>query len=385
MSQAAAVTDPAAIPGPTVVNFPLASSDRFPGLPGAVSQWARALAVLAARKVDVAALAVAQGHRSALSTSDTYWFGTSSGVIVGVRRAGAHAIAEMLLGLEPAAAARPLSAVEEDLVGRGLIPLMEGVVAQVCDPVTPAPGSEGARGSDALTSLSATGVLTIVNLTVTVRCATAPNTPAGTVDCEVVLAAPTSAQARRVLVDLEDLDPLLGNIPIPVRVSLPPTQMRASVLASLAPGSELMLSATQETPWLVEAGSVVVAAGSIGTARNRRSVRIDMTWRQNPMSESVLAGLTAAEAAVESSATEENNPEGLGLLGQVTVEVSAELGRKTLPFRDVAALHPGKVIELDKEPNSPFTILVNNMPYATAEVVVVDGRMGLRVIDLVKR
>src|SRR5262249_14976378 len=96
-----------------------------------------------------------------------------------------------------------------------------------------------------------------------------------------------------------------------------------------------------------------------------------------------LAGLAAAEKAIDDSATEPAS-DTLGLLGSVNVEVTAELGRVTMPFREVATLHPGQVIGLDKPQDAPFTVLVNGVPYAKAEVTMVGTRRGLRIIEVDK-
>ena len=75
----------------------------------------------------------------------------------------------------------------------------------------------------------------------------------------------------------------------------------------------------------------------------------------------------------------------LGLLMDVTVPITAEIGRTDLPLSEVLRLGPGSVIELDKSADEPVEILVNGKLLATAEVVVVGDRFGVRILDVVER
>ena len=62
---------------------------------------------------------------------------------------------------------------------------------------------------------------------------------------------------------------------------------------------------------------------------------------------------------------------------------SAELGRTTMTVRDLLALSPGEVLELDRAAGSPADLLVNGRLIARGEVVVVDEDFGLRVTEII--
>jgi flagellar motor switch protein FliN/FliY len=72
----------------------------------------------------------------------------------------------------------------------------------------------------------------------------------------------------------------------------------------------------------------------------------------------------------------------LDLLLDVSLRVSVELGRTDLTIKEVLALGPGSVIELDKLAGEPVDILVNDRLIAKGEVVVVDENFGVRVTDI---
>lgn len=75
----------------------------------------------------------------------------------------------------------------------------------------------------------------------------------------------------------------------------------------------------------------------------------------------------------------------LDVLGDVEMSVTVELGRTRLPVRQLLALTPGSVIELNRSANTPVDILVNDTLFARGEVVVIDDEFGVRITELVRR
>ena len=83
------------------------------------------------------------------------------------------------------------------------------------------------------------------------------------------------------------------------------------------------------------------------------------------------------------SVSDEVLARGLALLADVSLEVTAELGRSHLRVSELLALEPGSVIGLEREAGSPVDLLVNGSLFARAEVIVVDGRYAVRITELV--
>ena len=75
----------------------------------------------------------------------------------------------------------------------------------------------------------------------------------------------------------------------------------------------------------------------------------------------------------------------LDLLMNVSLAVSAELGRCTMRVSDVLKLGKGSIVELDRLAGGPVDVLVNNRLVARGEVVAVDDRFGIRVTEVVAR
>jgi len=83
--------------------------------------------------------------------------------------------------------------------------------------------------------------------------------------------------------------------------------------------------------------------------------------------------------------TDVSDTANLDLLLDVNLQVSVELGRAGLKFREVLNLAPGSVVELDRQTSEPVDILVNGSLLATGEVVVVDDHFAVRITKLLNR
>jgi flagellar motor switch protein FliN/FliY len=74
---------------------------------------------------------------------------------------------------------------------------------------------------------------------------------------------------------------------------------------------------------------------------------------------------------------------GIEMLHGVDLEVAVELGRTRMTVRELLALSPGEVLELDRAAGSPADLLVNGRLIARGEVVVVEEDFGLRITEIV--
>lgn len=69
----------------------------------------------------------------------------------------------------------------------------------------------------------------------------------------------------------------------------------------------------------------------------------------------------------------------LGELGNVTVQVSAELGKANIMLTDWLNLTEGMLIELDKPASEEIDILINNVPKGTGKIMVQDNHLSVKV------
>ena len=68
----------------------------------------------------------------------------------------------------------------------------------------------------------------------------------------------------------------------------------------------------------------------------------------------------------------------------IPVRVSAVLGKSTMQVSELLKLGRGAVVELDRKVGEAIDIYVNNRLVARGEVVVVEGRLGITMTEIIK-
>ncbi|GAW92928.1 flagellar motor switch protein FliN [Calderihabitans maritimus] len=76
------------------------------------------------------------------------------------------------------------------------------------------------------------------------------------------------------------------------------------------------------------------------------------------------------------------SPQSLNILGDVKLELTVELGRTRMTVREVLQLKEGSVIELNKTAGEHVDVFLNDLPFAKAEVVVINEVFGIRINSL---
>lgn len=80
---------------------------------------------------------------------------------------------------------------------------------------------------------------------------------------------------------------------------------------------------------------------------------------------------------------EDGSGPDLGMLSNVKVSMTVEVGRTQITLQDLLRLSEGSVVELDRMAGDPLDILVNGTPIAKGEVVVVGEKFGIRFGEIV--
>lgn len=76
--------------------------------------------------------------------------------------------------------------------------------------------------------------------------------------------------------------------------------------------------------------------------------------------------------------------ERLSAVYDVPVQLSAVLGRTTMPVNQLLRLGRGAVVALDRKVGEPVDIFVNNRLVARGEVLVVDDHLGITMTEIIK-
>ncbi len=91
--------------------------------------------------------------------------------------------------------------------------------------------------------------------------------------------------------------------------------------------------------------------------------------------------------AEASSANDNSNPSAgnLEMVLDIPVTLSLEIGRTRMRISELMALSGGSVVELHKMVDEPLDVLVNGTLVAQGEAIVVDGKFGIRLTDVVSK
>ncbi len=77
--------------------------------------------------------------------------------------------------------------------------------------------------------------------------------------------------------------------------------------------------------------------------------------------------------------------QNLDLLMNVSLQITAELGKCKMAVADILKLGTGSVVELDRLAGGPVDLLVNDKLVARGEVVAIDENFGIRITELIQK
>lgn len=75
--------------------------------------------------------------------------------------------------------------------------------------------------------------------------------------------------------------------------------------------------------------------------------------------------------------------ENIGLLMQVPLHLTVELGSATMSVAEILKLGTGSIVELDRAVGHAVDLLANDRPIARGEIVAIGESFGLRITELV--
>ena len=77
------------------------------------------------------------------------------------------------------------------------------------------------------------------------------------------------------------------------------------------------------------------------------------------------------------------SPRNYRMLAEIPLRVSVEVGSTAMKLSALMDLAEGSVVELDRQAHELLDIMVNGTLVAKGEVVTINGRFGIRVVDVV--
>lgn len=107
-----------------------------------------------------------------------------------------------------------------------------------------------------------------------------------------------------------------------------------------------------------------------------------------PISDSELDNLINDDLGRETSVPAESSAhtrelgQDLSFFGKIPVDVSLEVASTRVSLKELMEVDTHSVIVLDKLAGEPLDVKVNGALFAKAEVVVMNGNYGLRIVEL---
>jgi flagellar motor switch protein FliN/FliY len=200
---------------------------------------------------------------------------------------------------------------------------------------------------------------------------------------EAVIAATMDGDiAFRVFLAIADADQLLADPDALAEILLTAAQAMADT------DSQLTLTGLEASPDRPDAFVGLFAESNLAAA-----IGVSIGANHGSPSELGDGGLDALTAPGSAAVYEPVALQGAGhgrngapgpleLLNDVEMEVTVELGRTTMPIRELLSLQPGTVVEIDRAAGAPIDVLVNGRRIASGEVVVVDEEFGVRITEI---
>jgi len=164
----------------------------------------------------------------------------------------------------------------------------------------------------------------------------------------------------------------------------------AATAAGAAAGGEVKLSvaaAAAPPSWKSDAVACLQTRSEAGTSiAVELQVSPALAAELQPRASAVapLAQTAAAAPAPGPSLSSSPPAASYRRLMDVGLDVKLRFGSRRMLLRDVLALSAGVVVELDNPLHSPVDLLLDGRLIAQGDVVIVDGKYGLRVTDVVE-
>lgn len=96
-----------------------------------------------------------------------------------------------------------------------------------------------------------------------------------------------------------------------------------------------------------------------------------------------MSDMSEAPKFEEAKVSIVNPTQNFDLLSGVSLRVSVEVGSTSIKLADLVELVEGSVVELDRQANDLLDIFANGTLIAKGEIVTVEGRYGVRVVEVV--
>jgi flagellar motor switch protein FliN/FliY len=196
------------------------------------------------------------------------------------------------------------------------------------------------------------------------------------------------AEGKVLIVVGQELVDALSGTPFgtvePAQALKPALETVATALGGRLDGDTTGIAVEDCLEVLAGGTTVLVPLLASGTVAALIGVTLNVVPASAPTSQSAGTASAAGQAVgLAGPGAAGGSSWGIDMLRDVEMEITCELGRTRMSVRQLLALAPGDVVELDRLAGAPADLLVNGTLLARGEVVVVDESFGLRITEIV--
>jgi flagellar motor switch protein FliN/FliY len=113
-----------------------------------------------------------------------------------------------------------------------------------------------------------------------------------------------------------------------------------------------------------------------------QSAGVDLQVRGQEAASSAPAGTVGTPARVPAPAVQPPAFDNLDVILDVELPLTVRFGKTEMTLQALTQVGPGSVIDLDRSPDEPVEVMINEKVIARGEVVVVSGNYGVRVTEV---
>ena len=109
-----------------------------------------------------------------------------------------------------------------------------------------------------------------------------------------------------------------------------------------------------------------------------------MSDQENATEDAVVVSPTQPADASPTASAAPNAKDPFGLVIDVPLRLTVELGSSRMLLREVLQLGKGAVVDLDRGASDPVDILINGRLIARGDLTTSDDRLAVRIVEMVQ-
>ena len=139
------------------------------------------------------------------------------------------------------------------------------------------------------------------------------------------------------------------------------------------------------TPPVIESSESVIDTGNAMTDASESDSENEISSQATDNTDKIHLDNVEIAPLVHSESSGDSVRIPQSVLGSISVDVRVELGETHINLNQLYTLKEGQILELDRELGDPLDVVVNGQVIAKCEIVSINYRYAIRIIELVNK